>query len=101
MSAALARASPFVVARVFRFRRSTAPRVVRWPSTSNITMTRGRCCALREETVTPAADGEVKVDEVDGPPGVGWGAATRDGAGEQHGSEAAMPQPPSALVGCV
>ena len=41
------------------------------------------------------------MDEVDGPPGVGWGAATRDGAGEQHGSEAAMPQPPSALVGCV
>ena len=41
------------------------------------------------------------MDEVDRPPGVGWGAATRDGAGEQHGSEAAMPQPPSALLGCV
>ena len=41
------------------------------------------------------------MDEVDRPPGVGWGAATRDGAGEQHGSEAAMPQPPLALLGCV
>ena len=82
MSVASARASPLAVARVPRCRRSTAPRVVRWPSASNIAVGPLGAAAERdataESTGSPSTPSEMRSQWAIG----GEASAASEGTGD-------------------